>query len=60
MLKTYHPPTKFCVSPAMGYWELSGRPVSAKEAQYGLLPEAIWRESEVARELHLYVGYFTS
>lgn len=31
MLK-YHPPTKFCVAPAMGYWELNGRPVGEREA----------------------------
>ncbi len=58
MSKTiYHPPTKFCVSPAMGYWELDGKPVSGKEAQWGSAPGAVWRESEIAKEIHLYTGW---
>ena len=55
----YHPPTKFCVFSAMGYWELNGRPVSSERARYGSAPGAVWKESEVARELYLHVGYFT-
>jgi len=42
----------------MGYWELNGRPVSSREADYGLHPLALWKESEVAKELHLYLGWF--
>lgn len=50
------PPTKFCVYPVLGYWELNEKPVSSKEAQCGLDPGAKWMESEVCRELHLYFG----
>ena len=31
MIETiYHPPSKFCVCPSMGYWELDGKPVSPR------------------------------
>lgn len=33
MTGKYHPPTKFCVFPALGYWELNGKPVNDREAQ---------------------------
>jgi hypothetical protein len=56
-MKTYRPPTKFCVFPALTYWELNGKPVSAQEAQYGLAPGAVLRETEIAKELHLHLGY---
>jgi hypothetical protein len=42
----------------MNYWELNGKPVSAREANYGLAPGAVLMESEVAKELHLHLGYF--
>ena len=53
----YHPPTKFAVAPSMGYFEIDGKPVSDKEAQWGSAPGAVWRESEISKELHLYVGW---
>lgn len=52
--KKYHPPTKFCVAPALGYWELNGKPVRYNPD----VPGMVWRESEVTRELHLYLGWF--
>jgi len=42
-------PLPFCAFPAMGYWEIDGKPVSSKEAQSGLHPRAIWRETEIAK-----------
>lgn len=39
----------FIVFPALGYWEIDGKPVSSKEAQYGLHPDAVWKETEAAR-----------
>ena len=44
---------KFVVFPALGYWEIDGKPVSSKEAQFGAHPRAIWRETEVARNLNI-------
>lgn len=41
----------FVVFPAFGYWEIDGKPVSSKEADYGLNPKAKWVETEVARNL---------
>ena len=43
----------FCVFPALGYWEIDGKPVSSKEAEYGLNPRAIWKPTEIARSLEL-------
>lgn len=54
----YHSPTKFCVFPALGYWELYGQAISPTEAQYGLIPGAVWVESEIAENLKDYIGYF--
>lgn len=54
----YIEPDLFCVFPAMGYWEIDGKPVSSREARYGLHPRAVWKESEVAKNLHRHVGYF--
>jgi len=42
-------PMPFCVFPALGYWEIDGKPVSAKKAQYGSHPGAIWKETEIAK-----------
>ena len=33
---------EFCAFPALGYWEIAGRPVSSAEAQSGRHPDAIW------------------
>lgn len=30
-MRKYHHPTKFCVSPVMGYWELNGSPVGERD-----------------------------
>jgi len=54
----YVPPTEFCVCPSMGYWEIDGKSVSSTEADCGLNPQAVWKESEVARNLHKHTGYF--
>tara|TARA_Y100000034_G_scaffold68621_1_gene82823 strand:- start:664 stop:1011 length:348 start_codon:yes stop_codon:yes gene_type:complete len=95
-VKKYHPPTKFCVFPSMGYWAIDGNPVSSREAldrmslcdrldrarvdgktklegelQLGqftiteievdsdkqFITRPTWEQSEVARELHLHVGW---
>jgi len=91
MKRIYHPPTKFCAFPSMGYWEIDGKPVSSREAldrmslcdrisrgeeiqvnarlgefqidaiqihsDRPILSRPIWKESEVARELHLHTGW---
>ncbi len=57
-MKKYVEPTEFCVCPSMGFWAIDGRAVSSKEADYGLHPNAEWKLSEVARNLHKHTGYF--
>ena len=57
MKTIYHPPTKFCVFPALGYWSLNGKPVSDKEANYGLTPGVKWLPTEIARNLKDYMGW---
>ncbi|KKL97298.1 hypothetical protein LCGC14_1835900 [marine sediment metagenome] len=52
----YVPPKKFCAFPAMGYWEIDGKSVSSAEAEYGGHPRAIWRESEISKQLEDYMG----
>ena len=32
----------FCVFPAMGYWEIDGKPVSSREVRSGLHPLVKW------------------
>lgn len=32
----------FCIFPAMGYWEMMGKPVSSLDAEYGAHPDAKW------------------
>ena len=41
----------FCVFPALGYWEIDGKPVSSLKANYGANPKAVWRETEVAKNM---------
>ena len=52
----YIPPTKFCVFPSMGYWEVDGKPVSWEDAKNN--PNRIWKQSEIAKNIKDYVGYF--
>lgn len=48
--------TKVCIFPSMGHWELKGKPVSHREADYGRAPGVIWKPSEVADNLkHGYI-----
>ena len=42
----------FVVFPSLGYWEIDGKPVSPKEAQYGLHPKAKWMPTEVSRTIN--------
>lgn len=44
----------FNVMPAFGYWELNGKPVSAKAADYGLAPGAEWKPTEASVVGHLH------
>lgn len=37
-----HKHRHFSVAPIMGHWEIDGKPVSAKEAKYGLKEKARW------------------
>jgi len=40
---------KFCVFPAVGYWEIDGKPVSENEAK--LNPQAVWKKTEIAKRI---------
>lgn len=31
-----------CIFPAMGYWEIDGKPVSSREAEAGAHPDTKW------------------
>ena len=57
MFKKYVPPTKFCVFPALNYWEIDEKPASSREAGYGAHPRAILRETEISKNIHEYLGY---
>lgn len=52
----YIPPKKFCALPAMTYWEIDGKPVSSREAEYDGHPRAVLKESEISKHLEDYVG----
>lgn len=41
----------FVVFPALGYWEIDGKPVSSREAKCGLHPRAVWKPTEVACQM---------
>ena len=41
----------FNVFPALGYWEIDGKPVSSKEAEHGLHPRAVWKETQYSEGL---------
>ena len=52
----YIAPTKFCSFPSIGYWELNGHPVSSQEAEYGKKKGAIWKKSELSRDIEQHIG----
>ena len=56
--KKYIPPTKFCVLPAFDDWELNGKPVSSREAKYGLKEGVFLKKTEIAKNLKDYCGFF--
>lgn len=58
VMKKWIPPTKFCALPAFEYWELNGKPVSAREAEYGLKEGAVLKKTEIAKNLKDYQGFF--
>ncbi len=44
----------FNVFPAMGYWEIEGKPVSSRAAEYGAHPKAVWKQTtEIATRKQL-------
>lgn len=50
------PPTKFCCFPALTYWEIDGKPVSSREAEYGAHPRAVLKETEISKHYSDYIG----
>jgi len=38
----------FVVFPSFTYWEIDGKPVSSREADYGLNPKAILKLTDIA------------
>lgn len=42
----------FVAFPALGYWEIDGKAVSSEKAQWGLNSDAVWKPTEISKNLN--------